>query len=319
VSFWLAYLVVYLIFGWKINRENGMGIWTVPFYGLIFGSGFLAFLFIRRVNRGSQQIFQHSFIQQPLLPEEDRRSSSPAVRIYLIQRTAILAGLILRAGTELSLNNPNAQQLADAGVRGAINKMLRKRELWDQLETGESDLFCAADGAWTTAQKNNLFSWCEQLRLLRWTIGLDANIVPLAHLPRPEVSVTEGLMDPGQTSIRVKAMREVWEIRRERDLASDYTLRTISELIKRGLIDSDSLDGSLGPLLRTWEDPSEDVIAGVKTVGELDDNALRSLGSTAVARLRYAEYLMDQLEAQTRMSYEGWLMSKQVSLGAPPA
>ena len=41
---WLAYVVGYLLLVWKINREAGMGVWTIPFYGLIFGSGFLAHL-----------------------------------------------------------------------------------------------------------------------------------------------------------------------------------------------------------------------------------------------------------------------------------
>jgi hypothetical protein len=311
MSFGLAYFVTYLIFAWKINREDGMGIWTVPFYGFIFGSGFLASIFIRRLNRSNQQIFQHSFIQQPLPSEKDCSASSPVVRTYVIQRAGIIAGLVLRAGSELSLNSPHAQQLAEAGIRGAINKMLRKSNLWDQLEPGEADLFCAADGAWTSAQKNNMHSWCEQLRLLRWTMGLDADIVPLAHLPTPEVSLTERLLDPERLFVRCKDMRELWEIRRERDLASDYTVRIVSELMKRGLFDSDSLDGSLEPLLRARHDPSTDLIAGVKTVGELDDNTLHSLGATAVARLRYAEYLMDQLETQTQVFYGAWLMSKQ--------
>lgn len=189
--------------------------------------------------------------------------------------------------------------------------MLRKGKLWDQLEPGEADLLCAADGAWTSEQKNNMHSWCEQLRLLRWTLGLDADILPLAHVPKPDVSLTVGLLNPEQLLVRCKYIREIWEIRRERDLASEYTARIISELMKRGLLDSDSADGSFEPLLQARQDPSTDVIAGVKTVGELDDSALRSLGSTAVARLRYAEYLMEQLESQTRMPHMEWLFSKQ--------
>lgn len=312
VSFWLAYLVLYLIFAWKINREGGMGIWTVPFYGLIFGSGFLAFILIRKLNRRNQRIFQPSFIQQSLPSEKDCSVSSSVVQTYMIQRASIMAGLVLRAASELSLNGPDAHDLAEAGIRGAINKMLRKSKLWDHLEAGEADLFCAPDGAWTSEQKNNMHSWCEQLRLLRWTMGLDPDIVPLAHLPKPEVTLTEGLLVPEQLLVRCKRTREVWEIRRERDLASDYTVRIISELVKRGFLAVDFPDGSLDPLLRAPQDPSTDVIAGVKTVGELDENALRSLGSTAVVRLRYAEYLMDQLETQTRTPYGTWLMSKQL-------
>lgn len=134
---------------------------------------------------------------------------------------------------------------------------------------------------------------------------------PLAHVLKPSASLTVGLLDPEQLLVRCKYAREIWEIRRERDLASEYTVRIISELIKRGLLDSDSVDGFLELLLQARQDPSTDVIAGVKTVGELDDSALHSLGLTAVARLSYAEYLMEQLEAQTQMPYKEWLISKQ--------
>ena len=345
VSFWLAYFVASFIFAWKINREDGMGVWTFPFYGLTFGSGFLAFVLIRRLNRSNQQIFQHSFTQQPLRSERDcsasfeehahnkpgiKRSAqrtgeflcrmaarsralcaSPGVQTYMIQRAGIIAGLVLRAASEMSLNSPDGQLLTEAGIRGAINKMLRKSKLWDQLEAGEADLFCATDGAWTSEQKYNMHAWCEQLRLLRWRMGVDVDILPLGHLPRPEVSLTEGLLDPERLLFRRKDMREIWEIRRERDVASDYTGRIISELMQRGLLDSDSLNGSLEPLLQARQDSSTDLIAGVKTVGELNDDTLRSLGSIAIARLSYAEYLMDQLEAQTLISYGVWATSKQ--------
>ena len=179
--------------------------------------------------------------------------------------------------------------------------MLRESGLWDQLEAEEADLFRAADGIWTSEQKSHTSSWCEQLRLLRWAIGLDAEIEPLAHVPKPHIGLTEGVLNPQQILARCKDRRELWEVRRERDRASDYTVRVISELIKRGVLDSDSLESAPEAVLRLWRDPSTDVIAGVKTVGELDDHTLCLLGSSALARLRYAEYLMEQLQAQTQL------------------
>ncbi len=290
-----------------------MGVWTIPFYGLIFGSGLLAFIVIRKVNRGNEQIFQHSLVSQPLPSEKICSLPSPVVRSYLIRRVGIIAGLVLRAGSELSLGSPGTEALAEAGVRGAINRMLRKSELWGQLEPEEADLFLAADGIWTSEQKGHTNSWCEQLRLLRWTLGLDAEIEPLAHVPKLDLSLTEGVLDPQQVLARSKDTRELWEVRRERDRASEYTLRVISELLKRGLLDLDSLENSPEAVLRLWHDPSTDVIAGVKTVGELDDHTPCSLGSSAVARLRYADYLLEQLQAQTPTSYFLWLTSKHIT------
>ena len=96
-----------------------MGVWALPFYGLIFGSGFLALILIRKANRRSEQIFQHSLVSQPL-PSETICSLPPLiVRTYLVHRTGIIAGLVLRAGSELALNSPGAEQLAEAGVRGS--------------------------------------------------------------------------------------------------------------------------------------------------------------------------------------------------------
>jgi hypothetical protein len=38
-----------------------------------------------------------------------------------------------------------------------------------------------ADGQWTTEQQNEVATWCEQLRLLRWTFGIDAELMRLLN------------------------------------------------------------------------------------------------------------------------------------------
>ncbi len=310
---WLAYVVGNLILHWKINREAGVGVWTVPFYGLIFGSGFLAFVVIRKVNRGNGQIFKYSLVSQSLPSTEDSSLPPSGIRSYLLQRTGVIGGLVLRASSELSMDSSNVKQPKNVTVRGALNEKLRKSELWNELEPEEVDLFRRASGSWTSEQKRSVTSWCEQLRLLRWTFEIDGRLEPLAHLPKPDVRLTMGVLDPDQLIVQCKNTRELWEVRREKDQASKYAIHIFSELRRRGLLDSGLPESS--PQTTSWLDhvPQADCIAGVNTISELDDNTLRSLGSTAVARYRYAEYLMAQLEAQTPISYTVWLTSRKDS------
>ena len=52
------------------------------------------------------------------------------------------------------------------------------------------DLLGAADGSWTVEQQNEIAKSCEPLRLLRWTLGIDVELLPLAHFPKADFALS---------------------------------------------------------------------------------------------------------------------------------
>lgn len=108
-------------------------------------------------------------------------------------------------------------------TRQIQNGFLRDRGLWPKLERSELDLATVADGLWTLSQQEQTVEWCEQLRLLRWVLGVDAEIMPLAHFPPLDFSLPLELLQYGEIPPQQWSQPvEAWEIRLERDLALEY-------------------------------------------------------------------------------------------------
>src|SRR5205807_1866755 len=104
--------------------------------------------------------------------------------IYLIERATIIASLVRRAASEVHIQRSSAR----AGVitRQIENQLLRRHGLWEKLEQPELEMVSVEDGLWATQQQNGIVEWCEQLRLLRWVLRLDAELMPLEHFPQPD-------------------------------------------------------------------------------------------------------------------------------------
>ncbi len=176
--------------------------------------------------------------------------------------------------------------------------------LWDKLEPAETELVTVADGLWTVEQHNNVTKWCEQLRLLRWALGIDAELAPLEHFPQVDFSLAQDLLDERLTFPVGTPIRKSWEVRIERDLAFQYMARIIAELKGRDLITAEvQLEGWADQLRAESLGASKDLLAGSKTIGELSDESLRLLGTIAMARQTYAAYLSDQLDADAPVSF----------------
>lgn len=191
-------------------------------------------------------------------------------------------------------------------TRQTQNSFLRANYLWQELEQSELELVSAADGQWSDAQIEHVTEWCEQLRLLRWVLGVDAQPTPLAHFPRIDFSLALELLQE-KASLARKRTVQPSDLRVQRDIARQYTARVVAELKVRGLIAS-------GPELEGWADEfraeclgaSSDYLAGAKTIADLDNGALRLLGTFSVARQKYASYLIEQLNAVHPFAFSTW-------------
>jgi hypothetical protein len=308
ITFLLAYLFAYVLFVFfmEVNAAAGQGIWNAAFYAFIFGTGTIAAILMRRWHRKQDELLNYSLTGRSPLRPQDVTDASPELRAYLEERALIVASLLARAASEIYLQHNQLSPGLEVVTRQTQNALLRENGLWNKLEQAEADLVSAADGRWSVEQQNQVFVWCEQLRLLRWVIGLDSELVPLAHFPTLDFSLSRDILRRGKSQSG-KPILKSWDIRVQRDVAMEYTARVVAEFKGRGLIaDSPELEGWADEFRAQSLGDSTDYLAGARTIGELDDDALRRLGSFAAARDRYCAYLVDLLNAVHPFPFPTW-------------
>lgn len=303
ITFAFLYLVAYVVifFLLPLRARGAAGLFA--FYGLIFTGGAVAVFVLRRSHRKQNELLNYSLTglsPRPLTAAD----VSPAVCSYLQERAFIIASLLVRAASEIHIEHHELPVNAQVLTRQIQNARLRGMGLWDKLEPAETELVTVADGLWTVEQHNNVTKWCEQLRLLRWALGIDAELAPLEHFPQVDFSLAQDLLDERLTFPVGTPIRKSWEVRIERDLAFQYMARIIAELKGRDLITAEvQLEGWADQLRAESLGASKDLLAGSKTIGELSDESLRLLGTIAMARQTYAAYLSDQLDADAPVSF----------------
>ncbi len=167
----------------------GQGVDQMVFNGVMVGSGVIAALLFRRSNRRQDEVLNFSITgrKQEQLPQD----VSPGILLYLDERTAILASLLSRGASEIYLEHNELPLGAEIVTRQIQNTLLTQKGLWEKLDPTEKALASAADGRWTAEHRAEVRIWCEQLRLLRWTLGIDAELVPLAHNPQLDFSLAQ--------------------------------------------------------------------------------------------------------------------------------
>jgi hypothetical protein len=310
ISFLLAYVPAYIAF-LLVTLRGQEGAFAIPLYAFLFGTGAIAFLILRRSHRRQDELLNFSLTGRGRPDTSGAGDVSPAVRRHLEERALIVGSLVARAGSEMCLRLNEVPPGLEAMARQNLNTLLRQNGLWDRLEPAEAELMSAADGRWSPEQRYEVAKWCEQLRLLRWALGVDAELMPLAHFPKVDFSLAYDLLRRHKLPQPSGPTRGCWEIRVEREISSGYTARVVAEFRGRGLMPST-------PELQGWADQvrgkflgaSSDYLAGSETVGELDDATLRQLIGISHARERYAAYLVDQLSAEVPFSFAAW--SKRV-------
>ena len=283
ITFWLAYLVAYILFLVlvEVNTAAGQRIWNAVFYAFIFGTGTIAAILMRRWNRKQDEFLNTSLTGRAPLHPQDLADVSPEVRSYLEERALIIASLLARGLSEIYLQHHQIAEGSEVVTRQVHNSLLRGTGLWDKLEQSEAGLASAADGLWSVEQQNDVLTWCEQLRVLRWVVGIDSELVPLAHFPTLDFSLSQEVLRRG-SPLTTKPLVKPWDVRVQREIATEYTVRA----------------KSVGD--------STDYLAGERTVGDLDDDSLRRLCAFASARERYCAYLVELLNVTQPFSFSTW-------------
>ncbi len=140
---------------------------------------------------------------------------SGAVREYLAVRLVIVNALLLRVFGEVGRAAGEDQSL-----RQVVNQPLIEGQLWPKLESEEADLLALPQGAWSSEQTGMGAQWVEQLRLLRWVLGIDEDAVGMDDPPQLHWLVLPVGRPP-------MVRRPPWEIRLYRDGAQFYLVRAL--------------------------------------------------------------------------------------------
>lgn len=297
----LAYAVLLLI---PLGQPGGG--WLYVFYLISFGAAILVRFLLNRSNRKQSEMLKYSITGAVDPAPREPTDISHSVRTYISERTLILASLIVRGASEVLIHQRSLSR-SQAETRQTQNAFLRNRGLWEKLEAPERELASLADGSWTIEQQFGVASWCEQLRLLRWLLHVDAELMPLAHFPKVDLTLGGDLSSAVAEASNKQILSKVADLRVERENALGYLARAVAELRARGLVPLDAGPEGWGDELRQrLLGASSDLWVGAKTVADLDDESLRSFVRVAAARERYAGYLLDQLSAAEPLSFSVW-------------
>ena len=274
--------------------QSGDSLWIIVFDCLILSCAFLIVMAFRKSHQREDALLRLSpttkrqVIDDELIPKD--------VKQHLTNDAVIKAALLARGLSESFLKTKELPDNISIETRRNLIESLRKHNLWDKLDVEERDLLHIADGHWTWEQIHLLASWCEQLRLLRWVLGLDARIVPLALFPKPDASLVTEIINKGGALFASKTVLATWDIRLERDIARTYFLRCLAEQQSRGLFGGP-------PEFVQWAQnvqaelasPSQDILVRAKAISELDTDDLAYLRAIAITRYEYSNSLLSKL------------------------
>lgn len=240
-------------------------------------------------------------------PQVASTPSELALYAYLAHRAAIIAALLGRCSSEIYMQHKELPDGVQVITRQVIIGFLKDHSLWEHLERTEADLIMAPDGHWSESQLEKCALWSEQLRMLRWTLQIDRELLPLAAFPQVDFAQSERVMLEYPRIAKAKSFLDSYDLRIARDDAYKYFLRTAAEGAGRGQLATLSPNH---PWVRDVQErfatPSSDLLAGGRGVSELPLDALQRFAVICNIRYKFAAYLTEVLSADAVFPYSQW-------------
>jgi hypothetical protein len=244
---------------------------------------------------------------------------NPVLRKFLEERAVILASLISRGASEIAAIQGAWSEEQQLEARQQQNELLRHRGLWEHLEPTEQLLATSAQGTWSEEDAAMTYTWCEQLRMLRWVLGMDQSLKPLEETSGPDWDAVHQTLDAHFDPEHRRPMLAPWDVRIARDKAAEYTARVLAEYAHRGQIEDRDTDTA--SLLR-WRDfvdgTARDLQVDQVPIADLDGETLQWVASISSVRWQYGAYLVDLLTDAETVSLADW-EAAHMEDGAPVA
>ncbi len=289
LGFIAAYVVGEGLLLYREDREAGPG-------GLVFSAvvGVLALgvaWFIARNNARSGDSLLKLSVREP--PGGDDLSEH---RITIVRELVRRAVLVDRAGNE-TMHQMKALPAEHVGItRQRTLGVARGAELWEGFSAREQDLLISAEGSWEWDEIQSGILQIEDVRVMRWVIGVDEVLVPFEFLERdlkPALEVTA----LGK-SLKGDRCLASYDLRPAQTMARTMVERGVAEGVRRGLIpemEEDAREHYLQLAERMGADEGQDLLIGTETVGKAEWEEIRWAVQMAVRRDQVLSVLIDYL------------------------
>ncbi len=308
------FVLVWLGFAAWIAYEAGVMVY-LGFWGtisvlclLLLGFG-IAILIGTSNARAGDTLLKLS--AHPVPQDDEYRGHRPKL-VKALLRLAVLAD---RAGCEaLHAQGKIAPEIAGACRRRTLD-LARSPGLWEEFTDEERDLLMAQEGSWAWEQVWPRVVRGEDVRVLRWVVGMDRVLVPFEFLkpdlvPAVEISVKPDLVN-GERCMAP------YDLRPAETMAQNMFARCLADGAARGWLEVTEPEERrqlLDLADRAGADESGDLLIGSETVGKASLEQVRWIGQAALRRVIVLAGVIRYLNGPV----EGVLELERKQEGAPP-
>ncbi len=204
-----------------------------------------------------------------------------------------LAGALLRTAAMVDRATAEAVHVAGqmpvevvGGLRRRSLEMARRTGVWEGFGEAERSLLMDDEGSW---RQETTFAWLgrlEDVRVLRWVLGMDEVLVPFEFVTadmRPVLATFE----QADEVMKGSACLPPWDLRPAQSVANLMLNRCVAEGVRRGFFeveDEETRRECLAVADGMHASPGEDLFIGVKTVARATDEEVQRMGRVALRR-----------------------------------
>ena len=217
-------------------------------------------------------------------------------RAKIVRELVRRAVMVDRAGNE-AMHKAGKVPAEHVGVtRQRSLGVARSEEHWDGFSAREQDLLISAEGSWEWDEIQEGTQQVENVRVMRWVVGIDEVLVPFEFLKydlTPALEVTA----MGR-SLKGDRCLASYDLRPAQTMARAMVTRGIAEGVRRGLLDNIEAEERRQYLLvaeRMAADEGEDLLIGTESVAQADWEDIRWVVQAAVRREKALSALIDYL------------------------
>ncbi len=282
---WLRLLGAFLfVIGWAAYVAIAwyrLGVGLVIFGVIVYALAILVARWIAISNRRSAESLLR-LSARPDPPEEDLRAHAAKIGDLLL-RTAVMVD---RALGEVLFREHKIPE-AHAGIfRRRTLDVANRPGLWTGFTPAEQELLRSQEGSWPWEEVWPRLLQVEDVRVLRWVLGLDQVLTPFEFLTRDMAPALEVTTEPQR--VATGRCLAAYDLRPAQTMANAMVTRCVAEAVHRGVIDEPNAAArhELVTLAeRMGADRGIDLLLASGTVAEADPTTLEWTAQTAIRRL----------------------------------
>jgi hypothetical protein len=288
VLLWLG-LLAFLLY--EIGSMVYLGVWGTLCVMLVLALAVgVALLMAHSNRRATDSLLKLSARPSPL--DDDLREHRKAI-VQALWRTAVMVD---RAGGEaLHKQGPEVAEKLGPFRRRTLD-VARQVGVWESFSAEEREMLQSQEGSWTWEAIRPRMNQVEDVRVLRWVLGIDPVLVPFEFLRPDATPAVEITLKPEM--IAGKGCLASYDLRPAQSMAQTMFTRCVSEGVRRGTLTENNPEARrqlLELAERMAADESSDLLIGETTVAKADPEMLSWIALAALRRIRVLTAVIDYL------------------------